>query len=59
MRRMVKHATAAGVASTIKMLGKVANAVSVKRKYKTARDNLNRLTHWWFVLREEECSKRA
>ena len=53
----VNHATLDGVSSTIIVLGKVApNVVSVKRKYKTARDNS---ICWWFVLRGEECSKRA
>ena len=50
---IVKHATVAGVLSTLK--GEVSSgAVSVKRRYKMARNNVKWVVCWWLVVMGEE-----
>lgn len=51
----LKNTTITGVANTLKVLGKVpVNALIIKRKYKTAKNNSKRVVRWWFVIRGEE-----
>ena len=51
----LKSTTVTGVTNTLKVLGKIPlGAVTIKRKYKTARSDSKRIVRWWFVVRGDE-----
>ena len=51
----LKSTTVTGVTNTLKVLEKVPlGAVTIKRKYKTARSDSKRIVRWWFVVRGYE-----
>lgn len=51
----VRATTAMAVKATLHRLTTVPNnAMAVKRKYKTARENSKSVTRWWFVVRGSE-----
>jgi len=51
----VRGTTKTAVENTLHTLTKIPkNSLVIKRKYRTAQDNSNRVTRWWFVLRGEE-----
>ena len=51
----LKSTTTTAVANVLKVHAKVpSNSLSIKRKYKTARNNSKQVVRWWFVVRGEE-----
>ena len=51
----MRGTTKTAVENTLHTLTKIPkNSLVIKRKYRTAQDNSNRVTRWWFVLRGEE-----
>ena len=51
----LRHTTSFAIQNTLKALTKSgSNGLTVKRKFKTAPSDRNRVMKWWFVLRGEE-----
>ncbi len=51
----LRHTTSSAIQNTLKILTKNgSNGLTVKRKFKTAPSDRNRVMKWWFVLRGEE-----
>ena len=50
----IKATTPVAVKATIKQFSTVGASLVVKRKYKTASEDPQRVIRWWFVLRGEE-----